>query len=145
MRMGKENGMNTTGHNEGETRFQKLGRVLASSPGLAKSAEVAMSNMTKHSCSEADFRTFLLSYMRHARNRVHARVASRLMQEFLPEVSSETLETLLMVENAMYSLLLDYDGIERVNARAQSLHKRGKIGAEKFPFLKHTKKLPEKA
>jgi len=136
MRMGKEKIMNMTKHNDGETRFQKLGRILASVPGLARRAEVAISNMAKCKCSEDDFRTFLLSYMHYARNKVHAHVASRLMQEFLPDVSRKTMEDLLVVELGMYTFLVDYDGMERVRRRIKKFSGSGKIGTEKFPFLK---------
>jgi len=128
--------MNTTGQNKGETRFQKLGRVLASSPGLARSAEVAMKRMIEEKCSEEDFVIFLISYMHYARNRVHTYVASRLMQEFLPDVSQKAMEDLLVVELGMYTFMMDCGGMERVRTRIRKLRNAGKVGADKFPFLK---------
>lgn len=130
--------MNLMKNNNGEpmARFEKLGRIMGRNPALIRNAEAVMFNMMKNGCSGEEFGVFLNNVMINVKGKVGAKQASRLVQEFLPEVPKSVLERVLLMELGMHSTVMNIEGIENVYARITKYHKEGKIGGEMFPFLK---------
>jgi len=133
--------MNLTKNNNGDpmARFEKLGRVIGHNPALIRNAEAVMFNMFKNGCSGGEFEAFLRSVMINVRDKIGAKVASRLVQEFLPDIPRETLERILLIELGMHSIVVNFEGIDNVCARIKKYHKEGRIDGKSFPFLKGDK------